>query len=179
MRGNRKARGALLAAVSASLVLGGSALAATGTFTVTGTTMAALSVSCGTNLRFGTIAVEPTNALATITVNASAGATATSSSIGNAYAAGGSGPGACTIANETGADATASLSAATGVFAGTTLSGVSLSDGALGTLLADVTLSKATGIGNETIYIGGALTIPALHTSFGNYTGTITITVTD
>jgi hypothetical protein len=156
------------------------ALADTATFDATATTQAALSVTCGTNLRFGTIAVEPSNAQATITVAASTGAEATSSSTPDAYpAASDSGPGECAVTNETGSDATASLSAATGTFAGTTLSGVSLSDGGVDTLSADIELSKASAITNETLFIGGTLTIPAAHTAFATYTGTITITVTD
>lgn len=176
-----KFKKAVLSFASASAVLCGSALADTGTFTASGTTQAALTVACGVNMRFGTIAVEPSNAAATITVNAAAGSTATSSSTADAYpAAADSGPGECSVTNETGANATASLSAATGTFAGTTLSGVSLGDGVTtNTLSADVTLSKVTGIGNETLYVGGALTIPATHTAFATYSETITITVTD
>jgi hypothetical protein len=155
-----------------------SAMADTADFTVTATTQAALSVTCADNLRFGTIGVEPTNAAATITVAASSGATATSSDNAAAYPEGVSGPAACTVSAETGADATASLAGTDGTFAGTTLSGLTLSDGT-NSLSADVTLSKAAAIGNETIYIGGALTIPAAHILYGAYTQTVTLTVTD
>lgn len=179
MRGKQEARRIVLAAASASLLFSGSALAATGTLTVTGTTQAALTVTCDTDLRFGIVAVEPGNAAATITVNAAAGSGAISSSNSAAYPAGISGPGACTVANETGADATATLSAGAATFSGTTLSGVTLTDAALNTMTADVTLSKASGIGNETLYIGGTLMVPAMYSAFGDYSETITITVTD
>lgn len=176
----RKIKRLLLASAFASAAFGGGALADTATFSSTATTQAALSVTCGTNMRFGTIAVEPSNAAATITVSAASGATATSSSTADAYpAASDSGPGECTVTNETGSDATASLSAATGTFSGTTLSGMSLSDGATNTLSADITLNKATAIANETLFVGGVLSIPAGHTAFATYTGTVTITVTD
>lgn len=171
---------AATAAVGAASITG--ALADTATFTASGTTQAALSVTCGTNLRFGTIAVEPTNAAAVISVAASSGATASSSSTADAYpAAADSGPGACTVTNETGTNATASLSATTGTWTSPTLAGVTLSDGGATpkTLTADITLGKTSGIGNETLYIGGDLDIPANHTAYATVTGTITITVTD
>jgi hypothetical protein len=155
-----------------------SAMADTADFTVTATTQAALSVTCADNLRFGTIGVEPTNAEATITVAASSGATASSSNLAAVYPEGTSGPAACTVTSEEGGDATASLAGTDGTFAGTTLSGLTLASGA-NTLTADVELSKATAIGNETFYIGGVLTIPASHTNYGTYTETVTLTVTD
>jgi len=156
-----------------------SAMADTADFTVTATTQAALLVTCADNLRFGIIGVEPINAEATITVAASSGATASSSNLAAVYPEGTSGPAACTVTNEEGGDATASLAGTGGTFAGTTLSGLTLNDGASGTLDADVELSKATAIGNETFYIGGVLTIPASHTTYGTYTETVTLTVTD
>jgi hypothetical protein len=155
-----------------------SAMADTATFDVTATTQAALSVTCGADLRFGIIGVEPSNAEATITVAASSGATASSSNNAAAYPEGASGPAACTVTNEEGGDATASLSADTGTFSNTTLTGLLLVSGT-DNLSANVELSKATAIGNETFYIGGTLTIPATHTAFGAYTQTVTLTVTD
>ncbi len=54
---------------------------------------------------------------------------------------------------------TATLSAATGTFLGSTLSGLKLLNG--GAMLnADLVLSAVAGIGNDTLYVGGVLTIP-------------------
>lgn len=172
----------LLATTAAAFVASaGSAFAeeASATFDATATTQAAISVSCGTNLRFGTLSVHGSNAEATVTVGASDGGTASSSNTSAVYAAAAdSGNGACTISNETGGDATASLAGSAGTFSGTTLSGTTLSDGT-NTLSADIELSKAANISSETIYVGGTLTIPANHTNFGAYSDTITLTVTD
>ncbi len=173
-------RATLLASV-AILALGvaGPAFAASTDFNTTATTAAALTVACADALRFGSVAVEPNNASATITVAPTIGAVAVSSSTADIYALGTSGPADCTVANETGGNATASLAASTGTFAGTTLSGVLIGDGGAGTLSADINLSTATGIGNQVVYIGGVLTIPAAYTDFNAYSQPITLTVTD
>lgn len=161
-----------------------SAMADTATFDATATTQAALSVTCGANLRFGTLGVEPSNAAATITVNQADGAAAVavSSDEGAVYPITGSGPADCTITNETGTDATATLGAISGNWTSPTLAGVNLTEPGAATLSADITLSKAGTIGNETIYIGGVLRIPLNHNgtgTLGTYDETITLTVTD
>jgi hypothetical protein len=172
-------RSLLLATVAiATFGFAGSAFAGSDTFTVTATTEAALTVTCGADLAFGVAAVEPSNAAATITVAASSGATA-SSSDASVHALGTSHPAACTVANETGGAATASLAGSTGTFSGTTLTGDTLTDVGLDTLSADLNVNKATAIGNETLYIGGVLSIPSAHTAFEAYSDTITLTVTD
>src|ERR1700692_2070548 len=112
--------------------------AAEATFTAAATTQAALTVSCTDNLRFGTVAVEPGNAPATITVAASGGSIAVSSALSAVYALGVSGPASCTVANETGGDATASLASASGTFSVKTLSGLKFVDAGAHTLDADV-----------------------------------------
>lgn len=168
-------------AAVAALAVTGSAFAETAndTFNVTATTEAAIAVSC-TDLQFGTLSVRAGNPQTTVTVAASSGATA-SSGDSSVVAGGTSGNGACTITNEGGADATAALSGGGGTFTGTTLSGASLSDGAAtpNTLGVAIELSKASAITNETVYVGGTLTIPASHTTHGAYSETITLTVTD
>ena len=166
-------------AAIAALSVAGNALAedASDTFNVTATTEAAIAVSC-TNLQFGTLAVRAENVQTTVTVAASDGATA-SSGDSSVVAGGTSGNGACTVTNEGGGDADAVLSGGGGTFNGTTLSSVLLGDGASNTLSADIELSKASTITNETIYVGGTLTVPASHTTHGTYSETITLTVTD
>lgn len=162
-----------LAAMSAS------AMADTANFDATATTQAALSVTCGENLRFGIIGVEPNNAEATITVDATSTATATSSDTSAVYPEGTSGAADCTVTNEEGGDATASLSAATGTFSDSTLADVELTGSGTPVLMADINIDKVSGITNETLYIGGVLTIPTGHTDHETYDETITLTVTD
>lgn len=168
-----------LAAASLALTSQAFAQASTddGTFTASTTTTASISVSCPDNLSFGTLAVEPSNLSTTVTVAASTGAPATSSDT-SVFVASGGGPAKCTVTNETDGNATASLSAATGTFSGTTLSGLSLKNGT-DVLSADLELSKASAITNEDIFIGGTLTIPAAFSVHGTYTETVTLTITD
>ena len=158
-----------------------SAMADTDTFTATATTQAALTVTCTENLRFGNIGIEPSNSAATITVAASSGATA-SSDHASVYPASGSGPASCTVANEDGANATASLAGGGGTWTAPTLSGITLTDGT-NNLTATATLSETANIGDgsggDTLYIGGTLSIPANHLVFTTYTETLTLTVTD
>ena len=165
-----------LAAMSAS------AMADTDTFTATATTQAALTVTCTENLRFGNIGIEPNNNAATITVDAVDNDTADSNDA-TVYPASGSGPASCTVANEDGANATASLAAAGASWAAPTLSGVTLTEPGTATLTATATLSETTGIGdvsgNDVLYVGGTLSIPAAHTVFSTYSATLTLTVTD
>lgn len=165
-----------LAAMSAS------AMADTDTFTATATTQAALTVTCTENLRFGNIGIEPTNNAATITVEAVANDTADSTDV-TVYPASGSGPAKCDVANEDGANATASLAATGASWVAPTLSGVTLTDGT-NNLTATATLSETTNIGDGTtggdiLYVGGTLSIPAAHTVFSTYSATLTLTVTD
>ena len=71
---------------------------------------------------------------------------------------GSGGPAGCAVTNETGGDATAALSGASGSPGSGTLTGVVLTGtgaAAGSTLSADLSLSKASAIGLETIYIGG------------------------
>lgn len=164
-----------------SLALTSQAFAATtddGTFTASTTTTASISVSCDENLSFGTLAVEAINPEATVTVAASAGAPATSSDTAAVFVAAAGGPAMCTVTNETGSNATASLAAPTGTFTAPTLAGVSLKMGT-DVLSADLTLSKTDNITNEALYIGGTVTIPTSFAAHGVYTETVTLTITD
>lgn len=163
---------------AACALLPGIAIAGSASFTVSATTQPAVTVSCSEDLRFGTIAVEPNNSEGTITVDATSSASATGSNSDVYPAASESGPAACTITNSSGSDATAQLSAASTSVSGAELSDVKLTDGN-NSLSADIALSKASGIGKETLYIGGTLRIPADHVNWGTYSETITVTITE
>lgn len=175
--------------VAAGLLAGSGAVwaAATDTaeFTATATLTAAVTVDCGTGpeLDFGT--VSRTSAYAggeTIVIAAASGFAPTA---GVGLATNGTAGVACTIANETGSNATAALSGASGAWASPSLEDAVLAgtgDAAGSELLADVTLSDVSGIGNSTtLYIGGTLTVKnSTDAPNGAYTsGTITLTVTE
>lgn len=157
-------------------LLPGVALAASANFQASATLQPALSVNCSEDLRFGTISVEPDNSEGTITVEAVSGAGATSSNTDIYPAESDSGPAACTITNSTGVETTVQLSSSSTSASGTTLSDVMLTSGE-GALSAAIGLSKAIGIGNETIYVGGTLVIPAGHLDWGTYSETFTLTI--
>lgn len=173
----------ICAAVLASLSGAGFSYDSTATFNATADVQAALTVDCTSNVRFGKIIYRAANSAAVVTVAANAGGAA-SSSDASVIPVSGNGSAACTIANEGGdgnaSDATAALSGASGTWTSPTLSGVQLDDGATHTLSADLTLSKAAAIGDETIYVGGALSIPVALAFPGVYTSSaVTLTVTD
>lgn len=163
---------------AACTLLSGVAMAGSASFTVSATTQPAISVSCSEDLRFGTVSVEPNNGQGTITVEATSSATATGSGSEVYPASSDSGPAACTITNSSDADATAQLSATSTSTSGAALSDIRLTDGDR-SLSADIVLGKSSGIGDETVYIGGTLTIPADHADWGSYSETITLTVTE
>lgn len=163
---------------AACALVPGIAIAGSASFTVSATTQPAVAVSCSENLRFGTISVEPNNSEGTITVAASSSGSATGSNSDVYPSASESGPASCTVTNSSGSDAGAQLSAASTGVSGAALSDVRLTDGN-NSLSADIALSKASGIGNETLYIGGTLTIPAGHVNWGTYSETITVTITE
>jgi hypothetical protein len=163
---------------AACALIPGIAIAGSASFSVSATTQPAVSVNCSEDLRFGTISVEPNNSEVTITVDATSNASATSSGSDVYPAPSVSGPAACTITNASGSGATAQLSAAGTSASGATLSDVKLMNGD-NALSANIELGKASGIGNETLYVGGTLNIPANHVNFGNYSETITLTVTE
>jgi hypothetical protein len=168
----------LRAGMVACGLLPGPAVADSASFTVSVTTQPKVSVSCSEDLRFGTISVAPDNGEGTITVDAASNAVATGSSL-DVYPAGSdSGAAACTISNATGSGATAQLSAAGSGVSGATLSDIRLVNGD-SSLSASIQLGKSSGIGNETVYVGGTLTIPADHMNWGSYSQTITLTVTE
>ena len=153
------------------------AVDATDTFTATATLEEGLSVNCGGgNVDFGTVAV-PSGYAGGDTVTVAAATTATASTTGNLVVTGGSVL-TCSVTGATGA--TAVLSGGTATFTTDTLTGVTLTEsGSSDTMLADITLSKATGIAAEDIYIGGTLTVPQGNT-FGIYTSDpITLTVSE
>ncbi|UZJ45088.1 DUF4402 domain-containing protein [Marinimicrobium sp. C6131] len=153
------------------------AVDATDTFTATAALEEGLSVDCASgNVDFGTIAVPSGYAGGdTVTVAAATGETAATA--GNLVVTGGSVL-TCSVTGAT--TATAALSDGSATFTTDTLAGVTLTEsGSSDTMLADITLSKATGIAAEDIYIGGSLTVPQNNT-FGTYTSdTITLTVTE
>ncbi|MFW6028420.1 MAG: DUF4402 domain-containing protein [bacterium] len=159
-------------------LLPGIALAGSASFTVSATTQPAVSVTCTDDLQFGMISVEPDNTEGSITVDATSSATATGSDADVYPATSDSGPAECTITGTSDSDATAQLSATSTTETGATLSDVKLMNGD-STLSALVELGKSGGIGDETLYIGGTLTIPAGHVDWGTYTETITVTVTE
>jgi spore coat protein U-like protein len=163
---------------AACVLLPGLAMAGSASFTVSATTQPAISVSCSEDLNFGTVSVEPNNNEGTITVDANSSATASGSNSDVYPATSESGPAACTITNSSDSDATAQLSATSTSTSGAELSDIRLTDGD-NSLSADIMLGKASGIGNETVYIGGILTIPADHVDWGTYSETITLTVTE
>lgn len=163
---------------AACALLPGVAMAGSASFTVSVTTQPAISVSCSQDLSFGTVSVEPDNSEGTITVDATGSATATGSSSDVYPARSESGPAACTITNSSDSDATAQLSATSTSTSGAELSDIRLADGP-NAVSADIVLGKSSGIGNETVYIGGTLTIPADHVDWGTYSETITLTVTE
>lgn len=162
----------LLATTAAAFVASaGSAFADTSTFTVSATTQAGISVSCGQNLSFGTLGVESPSTESVITVAASLGASAVVDSGTGVTPLSGSQPAVCTVSNETDGDADAALSA--------TSIGLSAA-GQTDLTASSLNLSKTTLIGNGDLYVGGSLTIPADHTGFASYTsGTVTVTVTE
>jgi hypothetical protein len=160
-----------------------SAYDTTGTFNASAEVNAAVTVDCTTDLRFGNIVYRAANTAAVVTVAATAGG-AISSNDASVIPISGSGSAACTVANEAGegvsGDATAALSAAGATWTTPTLADVVLTDSGVNTLSADLTLSKTTAIGNETIYVGGALSIPTALAFPGVYTsGVVTLTITD
>jgi hypothetical protein len=173
----------LCAAVLVSLSGAGFAYDSTSTFNATADVQPALTVDCASNLRFGKIVYRASNTAAIVTVAANAGG-AVSSNDASVIPVSGSGSAACTVANEdsdgSASDATAALSGAGGTWTAPTLAGVLLDDGAAHTLSAGLTLSKTAAVGNETIYIGGALSIPTALAFPGVYTSAaVTLTVTD
>lgn len=170
-------------AVLAGLCSAGFAIDSTGSFTASADLQPALTVDCTTNLRFGKIVYRAANTAAIVTVEATA-AGAISSSDASVIPLNSSGSAACTIANEgsdgTAADATAALSSGGATWTSPTLAGVLLSDGSSNTLSAGLTLSKAAAIGDETVYVGGALSVPTALAFPGVYTSDpVTLTVTD
>ncbi|MEO8673741.1 MAG: hypothetical protein ABI411_20725 [Tahibacter sp.] len=171
--------------VSVVALLSGSAFGydSTSSFDATADVQAALTVDCTSDVRFGKIIYRAANTAAIVTVAATA-AGAASSNDASVIPVGGNGSAACTIANEgsdgTPSDATAALSGAGGTWTSPTLAGVLLDDGAAHTLSSSLTLSKTAAIGNETVYIGGALSIPTALAFAGVYTSSaVTLTVTD
>lgn len=171
--------------VAVLALLSGSAFGydSTSTFTATADVRAALTVDCASNVRFGNIVYRAANTAAIVTVAATA-AGAVSSNDASVIPVGGSGSAACTIAGETSDgtpnDSTAALSGAGGTWTSPTLAGVLLDDGAAHTLSSSLTLSKTAAIGDETIYVGGALSIPTALAFPGTYTSSaVTLTVTD
>lgn len=154
---------------------------ATDTFTASITLQTGLSVNC-TNLNFGTITRIGSYAGGqTVTLPSSSDQT----TVGTGLAQAGSPTrAACVVTGETGSNATAALSGASGTWNNVdTLQGVVLSRtvGGTETLTADLQLSKVTGIGNETIHVGGSLTIPVIGTApDAAYTSAdVTVTVTE
>lgn len=161
----------------------GQAYDSSATFNATADVQPALTVECTSDVRFGKIVYRAANTAAIVSVEATAGG-ATSSNHASVIPLSGSGSAACTIANETSdgdaGDATAALSAAGATWTSPTLAGVVLTEVGTNTLSAGLTLSKTAAIGNETVYVGGDLSIPTALAFPGVYTsGAVTLTVTD
>lgn len=156
-----------------------SALEDTSTFTASATTQAAIAVDCTAQLNFGSIAVKPSNVQAIITLSAADGSIS-SNATSTVDVVAGHQRAECTVTGENGTDAQAALALADATWSSPNLSNVVLTGPDAQTLTATLTLSKVSAIGNEKLYVGGALTIPANHTGFGVYTSSpITLTVTD
>ena len=161
------------------------AATATDTFTATATLTAAVTVTCGaSSLDFGTVSrvAGYTSGTEKITIAAASGFAVTA---GEGLATNGASGVSCTIADETGSNATAALSAVGATWSSPKLSGVALDGAGEGggrSLSADLTLSQASAIGiADTLYIGGELTVKnSTDAPNATYTsGTITLTVTE
>ena len=143
------------------------------------------SIRCGASLDVGTIVARPGNASAIVVVSDQAGAIAASSN--TSVSTRGGSPVACSIGSG-GAllgDATAALSSTNARWtidretADGMLTGVVVRNGK-SALVADVTLSKTTGLGDETLFIGGALHVPANFKATGSYASApIVLTITE
>lgn len=152
---------------------------ATDDFDASVTTGAAVGISCS-NLSFGRVYVNATNAAATITL-ASGGTT--SSSDASVAVTGGS-AGQCTLSGLQGADtASITIAGGSGTPASGGLTGVTLSDGSAPNLTATLQVGTAGtlisgGRSGQTgaVPIHGTVAIPSSHTDFGTYTATITAT---
>lgn len=177
---------ALLAAMGLMAGSGAVWAAATAadTFTATATLTAAVTVTCAaSSLNFGTVSrVAGYTGAEKITIAAESGFAVTA---GAGLATNGASGVSCTIADETGNNATAELSALNASWSSLTLSGVVLDgagDGSGKSLSADLTLSKASAIATDDIlYIGGELTVKnSTEAPNATYTsGAITLTVTE
>ena len=163
---------------AACTLLPGLAMAGSTSFSVSATTQPAVSVRCSEDLQFGTVAVVPDNSEGTVTIDATSSATAIGSDSDVYPTTSDSGPAACTITGSSDSNATAQLSATSTSTSGADLSDIRLYDGD-SSLSADIVLGKSSGIGDETVYIGGTLTIPANHVDWGTYSETITLTITE
>lgn len=171
---------ALAGAFSVAAMMPGIGHAADASFTASATLQDGMVVSCN-NLSFGTI-IRPANYAGGGSVNVQQNGSVSLSPglahLNDAQA------GECTVSGETGSDATAVLSsgAATWNANAWALEGVAL-DGGAGTnaLVANLFLSKISGIGNETLKISGPVILnSAADSPAGTYTSApVTITVTD
>ena len=175
-----------------ALMAGGSGQAlaqgtATSTFTVSATLQPAISVACTRNLSFGTISRSSAYAGGgTINIAASSAGAVTYPAGSGLLVVTGNTSALCTVTNETGGNATAALSGASGTPGdpGTgTLTGVVLTkSGGGATMTADLLLSGASGIAaDDILYIGGTLSVDASGADpDGAYeSAAVTLTVTE
>jgi len=150
----------------------------TGSMEVTGLEQMALSLDCDATVQFGTVSIAPGNSQGTVTLSPQDGSVTVS---GTGLTVAEAGRAACVVAGESGGDATATLSASDATCDVTGCSGLDMS-GPAGSLPDSVslTLSKTSGIGDETFHIGGSFTVPANFTQHGIYSSqTVTVTITD
>lgn len=138
---------------------------ATGSLSMEATLDEALTVSCDTSLNFGTITIA-NGASGTVTVDTSGNGTYPT----NISQSGTDAAGACTISgNDQSSAPTVSISSGASIDkTDTSLAVDSFTDNA----------GSITG-GNGVFNIGGKLTIPNGFTDFGDYSGTVTVTVDD
>lgn len=167
-------------ALSVAVMMPGAATAADATFTASATLQDGMVVSCN-NLSFGTI-IRPANyaggGAVNLQQNGSVSLSPGLAHLNDAQA------GDCTVSGEQGSDATAVLSSGTGTWNSNAwaLEGVPLNGGAgTSALVANLILSKISGIGNETLKISGPVILNSANDSpAGTYTSApVTITVTD
>jgi spore coat protein U-like protein len=166
-------KGFKLAVMALAISGAGSAMAATATATSTSVVIQAIQISNNGNLAFGNIAASGTAGTVTVSPNGSRGVT------GGTVAAGGTSTAA--QFNVTGqAGLTYSIN-----FSGTSATLTSGANTMAFTAISDVTASAittgtvASGIltgGNQTIYVGGSLTVGATQVA-GTYTGSINVAV--
>lgn len=167
----------------AGALVGGTAHALTqDDFDTSVSTSAAAGLACGQNLSFGRIYVGASNALATVTLSAGASVNSNDASV---VVTGGA-VGLCTISGLQGADtATVTIDGSGGIPASGGLTGVLLFDAESDFLTATIQIGGGgtavsggrSGLVNGIIPVFGTVNIPAGHTDFGTYTGTLTATV--